>query len=65
MSQSFLFALVIVLILAIIVARKEIPERFFVIEDTAPQATMADPIEFVRAEITDYASVYDGRDYVF
>lgn len=65
MSQSFLFALVVVIVLVIIVARKEIPERFFILQDPVPMNVLADPLEFARLEITDYASVYDGQDYVF
>lgn len=65
MSQSFLFALVVVLILVIIIARKEVPERFFVITDPLPQTVRADPLELARVSITDYAPVYDGQDYVF
>lgn len=65
MSQSFLFALVIVVVLIAVTISQSIPEKFYVIREPMSQVIMADPVEFTRRNIKDYASVFDGQDRVF
>lgn len=65
MSQSFLFALVIVAALAAIVISNGIPEKFYVIREPMSESIYADPVEFTRVNIKDYVSVFDGQDRVF
>ena len=68
MTQSFLFALVVVAILLVIVMRRGIPEKFFVVtepESKVIMTQMADPVEFARVNITDYTPVDDSQEYVF
>jgi len=65
MNQSFLYGIVIVVALLAITMSRLTPETFIIMREPLSQQVIADPIEFARRTITDYASVYDGRDYVF